>query len=552
MDFLTATVNIEVNDKNVKVKLEDIKREFTRTSSESEKSVRSLSGTLESTFLRFAGYYISAKGLWNAMKFVTREAMQQEDATFRLAAALRATGTYSNQTMRDLQAFASEMQRVTVYSDNVTLSLMQTLTTLGVESEQLKLATQMTIGLADSLGLGAEATARYVALALQGEYTMLRRYVPALRDAKNETEALTILTDVAAKGFEISQAKAETTSGSIERMKNALGNLGAEIGEKFLPQIKQATNAITENKEGIASWIKTASLVTPIGAAFEVSRVSGAKPPVKSQTFMKYYAEWLDEQGKFGETRVIREKATAAQMVDVTKMEVQEQIKAIESGATTVLDMKEEVAKAEVALAKHTQKEIKDTTIKSLDDQIKALKMVNSGQARTMQSAQEFVKIQERLGQGTKATADMWDLYREKEKKVLSLTRWREFADGVNNSLGSAFDRLIFQGQKFGDFMNSLLTEILQDLTRVQIIKPFTEMLGGGITSLTGSLLGGVGVTPAPVAHSGLTSEIILQTKETCLPICLPGLESIMDCSKMSRLLLQRGGKRSLGVSREV
>lgn len=71
--------------------------------------------------------------------------------------------------------------------------------------------------------------------------------------------------------------------------------------------------------------------------------------------------------------------------------------------------------------------------------------------------------------------------------------RWQWLTDQMTFTMTNAFDRLVFEGEKFGDFMKNLLRNIARDIANIMIFEPFARTLAGGITGLMG----------APVAHRG-------------------------------------------------
>lgn len=197
--------------------------------------------------------------LKGAFDYVTKAAMKQEDALFLLEAALKTAGEYSVGTMRKFEEFAASIQQLTVYGDEEVLALMQLMKSLGVTSNSLEQATRMAIGLAAATGRDVRSMSMYIALAQQGEFTMLRRYIPALRSTTDATEQLRIITEFAAAGFEIAKAKAETASGAIQQMKNAYSDVAEIIGDAFLPSMKTVSKRqkifLEENKVVLRDYL---------------------------------------------------------------------------------------------------------------------------------------------------------------------------------------------------------------------------------------------------------------------------------------------------------
>lgn len=188
--------------------------------------------------------------------YVTKAAMKQEDAVFLLEAALKAAGEYSSEAMEGFEAFAASIQKATIYGDEEVLALMQLMKSLGVTSDALEQATRMAIGLAAATGRDVKSMSMYIALAQQGEFTMLRRYIPALRRTTDATEQLRIITEFSARGFKIAEAQAETTSGSITKMWNAISDLAEVAGKPILEPMAKNAGALTILMAGATAEIK--------------------------------------------------------------------------------------------------------------------------------------------------------------------------------------------------------------------------------------------------------------------------------------------------------
>jgi len=211
-------------------------------------------------------------------------AMTQQDAVEGLASALRAYGDDVNALLPSLKKEASAIQRITRFGDEQNLMLMTTLRNLGVQGDAIKSATRDAIGLSVALEMDSKTAARYTALAKQGEFTILQRYVPALRQATTQAEKAAIVNELMARGFNQAKDQALTARGGIEQYKNAAGDLGEQIGflvMRFVSvdgKVRTFTKSIenlTEKLSGITSaQIKTtreiAMFVTKLGVAYAV------------------------------------------------------------------------------------------------------------------------------------------------------------------------------------------------------------------------------------------------------------------------------------------
>ena len=172
---------------------------------------------------------------------------QQTQAVQKLSAALTANGKDADKLMPRYRRFASSLQRITTVGDEATLAMMQLAETMGVDD--LEQAAKDAIGLSKALGLDLNTSMKMVALAAEGEYTMLNRYVPALRQTKDATEQAAIANKLFADGFEIAKKEAEVGLGTVKQFGNAWGDImetiGGGLAKTFLPLVATLRDAIT-------------------------------------------------------------------------------------------------------------------------------------------------------------------------------------------------------------------------------------------------------------------------------------------------------------------
>ena len=210
-------------------------------SAQAGKMEKAWSGAIKKLKRNWKGYAVGATAALAAVggamytgirivKDLTEAYAKQERAERTLAAALSASGEYTNQRMQGLKDYAASIQRVTKYGDEEVLQLMALEKSLGVSGPRLKEATRMTIGLAAATGRNVNSMATYVAMAMQGNFTMLRRYIPALRTTTDKTKQLQIVMDFAARGFRVAEGDARTYSGTLKQMGNAFGDVKERLG----------------------------------------------------------------------------------------------------------------------------------------------------------------------------------------------------------------------------------------------------------------------------------------------------------------------------------
>ena len=262
MNFLTAEVEVKVDDTQLSSQLARTKSTVTRTVDKIKATFSKMATSFKAAFDKMvqAAKWASL-AIAGALTVASRAAMKQEDAQFLLAAALKISGEWTQELQYRFEEFAASVQQATIYGDEEVLQLMQLQKSLGVTSNKLEEATKMSIGLATATGRDVQSMAMYIALAQQGEFTMLRRYIPALRTTTDATKQLQIITEFAAAGYKLAEERAKTTSGALRQMWNALGDVAEVIGKTLLSGLKDTAIAMKEwaerNQDRISRWSET-------------------------------------------------------------------------------------------------------------------------------------------------------------------------------------------------------------------------------------------------------------------------------------------------------
>jgi hypothetical protein len=173
----------------------------------------------------------------------------QEKAENDLYNALKIKGEAADLEIERLKEYASEVQNLTATGDEQSLSLLGLAVNMGIVSEKREEALEGAIGLAkayEAAGLTQETAMKGIALAYQGEFTQLQRYIPVLRSAQTDTEKMAILQRNMADGFELAKAETETGAGALEQYQNLVGDLKEKLGdlvkEALLPIVRILSN----------------------------------------------------------------------------------------------------------------------------------------------------------------------------------------------------------------------------------------------------------------------------------------------------------------------
>jgi len=227
------------------------------------KSAMRIGGLFAKAFLA-AG--IAVAGL--AAKAIAAFAVQ-ETAERSLIAAMNAHGEAGEALIPSLKRVAAAIQDETGAADESTLAGMAKMRMLGVQTSKLGEAAKGVIAL-KAVGLEEEAAQKAVAMAMQGSFDMLNRYLPALRMTKDETEKANIVNEFFAKGYEQQEGILDTVGGQWKVLQGRIGDVWEEIGaaimqnEGLMVSLTAAGEAVKAFGAKLAAWVEGGGMVNLI------------------------------------------------------------------------------------------------------------------------------------------------------------------------------------------------------------------------------------------------------------------------------------------------
>jgi len=188
-----------------------------------------------------------AKKLIDIGKDMVNAYGEQEQAEARLATAIKSTGREAEINQKSLSKLASQLQSVTTYGDEVTVSAMAMVQQLSnLNQEGLEKVTPAMLDFAAAMGVDLQTAASLIGKTLGSTTNALTRYGIEIDATAPPTEKLAQLTEALNEKFGgTAVALGETTLGKITRFKNAVGDLkevgGALIGGMLTPVIDRMT-----------------------------------------------------------------------------------------------------------------------------------------------------------------------------------------------------------------------------------------------------------------------------------------------------------------------
>ena len=164
-------------------------------------------------------------------------AQEQESAEIALKGALRATGMEIEQNAIELSSFASEMQKVTIYGDEMLMTSMAQMQNIARfdNTDTLKKATKAAIGLSAAFGIDLSTAMDLIGKAGAGNTSMLGRYGIVLDETVSQSEKFNQVLQIGTSYFGIAEDQAKSSLGSWTQLKNAFGDLQEILASGLIP-----------------------------------------------------------------------------------------------------------------------------------------------------------------------------------------------------------------------------------------------------------------------------------------------------------------------------
>lgn len=212
---------------------------------------------------------------------------EQENALVKLKTALQQTDQLTEDNVKSLTDYAAQLQRTTVFGDEVTETVMAQLLAMGLSVEQTKQATLQAANLATVMGTDLNTAARAMADLFNGNTGMIGRYVKGLDETIIKSGDLNkIMAMLNERIGGQAEAMGRTSAGAIAKMNNAIGDLKENAGEllskalaPFITVLSDITDKLNKLPTPISGLI---GVITSLTTAFVTLRITGILPAIQS------------------------------------------------------------------------------------------------------------------------------------------------------------------------------------------------------------------------------------------------------------------------------
>ena len=388
--------------------------------------------------------------------YVVKSALEQERVERELTAAVQGS-------IAVYKSYAAEMQKLTIYGDEQILTQMAYAKNLGVTTDKLQEATTAAIGLAARYRIDLAAAMMLVGRASQGQTQMLTRYGIVIDQNLSTQEKFNEILRIGAESFGLAKAEAGTAAGSIQQMNNAISDTAETLGDVMLPAIKdlstESAKFLQENSAALKRYVS--------------DFVEGVSMMVEYQkNLLKWTPQGLMYRGYKAltgkkETLPAEPTAIASPPGEDPWAPLNKRIELLKNQQASALEIGKKYLPA-------LQREI-EITGRIGEAHYHAAKMV------------DFENAIRKAGiENTTFATIVTEKYMQKLKELEGAQRLAKIADSIGDAFGNAFEKMIFEAEKFGDVFKSLMQEVAMAVVRHAVIQPFAIGISGAVGEMFG------------------------------------------------------------------
>lgn len=216
---------------NIVADASDAEREISSFQKTAEKSI----GGVVASIAKIAAGFASAAAVVATFKHSISEAVEAKEGFDKLNFALATTGEYSTESSEKMAKFASDLQKVTVFSDEAAVEALTLAKNFGLTNEQAKDLVKTASNVASQLGESLPASTERLIASLNGNSKALAPLGPQYKRLTEEANLAGEGVRLAGKQFAgAAEIFAGTFSGALQQAKNNFGDIFEEIGKAII------------------------------------------------------------------------------------------------------------------------------------------------------------------------------------------------------------------------------------------------------------------------------------------------------------------------------
>lgn len=408
-----AFVDIKANDAPFNATLAKNHQQTVEHVGRLEKTFEGLAGTLETLGILVGGLEIGKK--------IFEETSKGQTSIIGLKAALRAFGLEVDDNFEKMDKLAGAMSESLGIQDDYARDLMTMSVNMGHSAEEAENMSKAAIGLAKVMGTDAKSAMETLNKAQEGNFRMLERSIPKLKELDTAEEKLAEVRRRAQAGLRETEELSHSLGGETERMKIAVGELAESIGTALAP-------ALEKGARGMTTFIKTFTTGTEEFMNFELglqNLIQMLTQFVGDDVATKQAQVQIDQLNKaLDKIEAARKKATDAEKGDVIEQlkllgELKEKTQNTFSKIEDVWKHAQEEAIKDTAAHKknaNEQNKIDDDKNKHADDNQKKANAPGAGGSKPRTPSATDPDIQKAAQDKVKAEEDAHKKARDADK----------------------------------------------------------------------------------------------------------------------------------------
>lgn len=283
IDGKDALASIQLTDENVK----DLFNQFRFGKKDVDNTTSSMARGFETARNVIQGVKETLSVLNTAFRNTLGAYYEQENANVLLAQAMRTNKNFTEENYKALLDYSAELQRTTIYGDELTTTVMAQLQAMGLSVTQTKEATLQSANLAAIMGVDINTAARAMADLFNGNIGMMGRYIKGLDEniiKSGNYSAILEMLNKAIGGQAV--ALGDTAYGATIKYKNAIGDIQENTGELLQkglnPFLKVITDIVTNLNNANPVISGMIGGVATLTGVFITLRVTGIVPAISS------------------------------------------------------------------------------------------------------------------------------------------------------------------------------------------------------------------------------------------------------------------------------
>jgi len=415
----------------------------------------------------------SVRAIVNFGKSIVKAYNEASVVAAKLESQLTATGNAVGMTAKELQNYASELQKVTTFGDEETIEAMTRLLSFtSIQGDVFKKAIASAQDLATIMGTDLNSAVLQLGKALEDPnmgLTLLRRTgviftkeqtenIRKLVDEGKKYEAqMLILAEVQKKFGGAAKAAADTAAGSWKQLKNAFGDLletigkGTEKTKGFAKSLTDWINSLNKvfQSQDLSFWQKLTAVLGGNMKAFRLANeefernkkyqeeleanANNIVSSVKSVADAEFMLASIDKKSKSELSALVRQKLEAyineANAAKDAKEKREEEAAAIANGLIPQLQREKEERQKLLSFATdETVIRSLNTEIAAIDKRLASLRLTTKEYEKQQQlKSQLFTPLDQPSSSGIKGTSVTT------EYKV-KMPSWEEFSSDLKDA----------------------------------------------------------------------------------------------------------------------